>query len=123
MPAANHGAPATAPVAAAPAATSGRARAELLADNAFRLTFDDLQRLQVALDFRETRFGLLRVTLGPGFATVSSARFNLEHLYGAYKAASQSRDDTVIELWTDRTKIGEVMDSGVKVGPEFRVAR
>jgi fructokinase len=37
--------------------------------------------LGVALDFREPRWGLLKLTVGPGLATVSSAGFNLERLY------------------------------------------
>ena len=112
-----------APAAAAPGGTPGRSRAELLADNAFRLNYDDVQRLQVALDFQETRLGILRITLGPGFTTVSSARFNLERLYSAYKASSQQTEDTVIELWKDGAKIGEVTGSGVLVGSDFRAPR
>ena len=71
---------------APPSATSTRFKAELLEDKEFRVAFDDVQRLGVALDFEEKQFGLLRIRVGPGFATVSSARYNLEHLYSAYRS-------------------------------------
>jgi hypothetical protein len=87
------------------------------------MVFDDVQRLRVALDFQEMRFGVLRVMIGPGFATVSSAYFNLEHLYSAYRATSYRNEDTVIELWKDGAKIGEITSSGVLVDPEFSAPR
>ncbi len=107
--------------ASAPALSDGsvRLRAELLQDKEFRVAFDDVQRLGVALDFQEVQFGLLRVTIGPGFTTVSSAGYNLEHLYRVYRTTSYRRVDAVIELWQDSAKIGEVTSSGVLVGPEF----
>jgi hypothetical protein len=97
--------------------------ADLLSDGALRLSFDDLQRLEIASGFEEIRFGLLRLALGPGFASVSSARLNLERFYGNYKATSQQRENTIIELWKDGAKIGEVTGDGVMVGPEFKVTR
>jgi hypothetical protein len=63
------------------------------------------------------------VLLGPGFETVSSAGFNLEHLYRAYKAVSYYSNDIVVELWKDGAKLGEVTDAGVLVGPEYKVPR
>jgi hypothetical protein len=102
---------------------SGRFRTELLQDKEFRLVLGDLQRLKVALDFHESRWGLLKVLLGPGFETVSSAGFNLEHLYRAYKAVSYYSNDIVVELWKDGAKLGEVTDAGVLVGPEYKVPR
>ncbi len=88
------------------------------------MAFDDVQRLGVALDFQEMHFGLLRVMVGPGFATVSSAGYNLEHLYGAYRNTSYLiRAAPVIELWKDGAKIGEVTANGVLVGPEFSAPR
>jgi hypothetical protein len=118
-------APAPSTVAAPPdhVGTRGRAQAELLKDNDFRIAFDDVRRLRVALDFEEIQFGLLRVTLGPGFATVSSARYNLEHLYRAYRVASYRREDTVIELWKEGTKVGEVTATDVLLGPELTAPR
>jgi hypothetical protein len=107
----------------APRATAGRPRADLLRDNDFRMAFEDVQRLRVAVDFQEMVFGLLRVTVGPGFATVSSARYNLERLYGTYRVASYRSEDTVIELWKDGSKIGEVTSAGVLVGAEFGAPR
>jgi hypothetical protein len=100
-----------------------RFKAELQQDNEFRLAFGDVQQLKVALDFQETRWGLLRVMVGPGLATVSSAGFNLERLYRAYRAASYYGHDLIIELWKDGAKIGEVTDAGVLIGPEFTVPR
>jgi hypothetical protein len=102
---------------------SSRLRAELLQDKEFRVAFDDVRRLGVAIDFDEVEFGLLRVTIGPGFTTVSSAGYNLEHLYSVYRTTSYRRADAVIELWRDGAKIGEVTSGGVLVGPEFRGAR
>ncbi len=113
----------TRPAPAAPSAASTRFKAELLEDKEFRVAFDDVQRLGVALDFQEAQFGLLQITVGPGFATVSSARYNLEHLYSAYRIASYRRVDPVIELWKDGAKIGEVTADGVLVGPEFSAPR
>ena len=113
---------ATAPAvgeAPAPEPTIGRSRAELLRDTDFRMAFDDVRRLGIATEFEEIKFGLLRVTLGPGFATVSSARYNLERLYTTYRVASYRSEDTVIELWQDRSKIGEVTSGGVLIGTEF----
>ena len=104
-------------------AEAGRFKAELLQHKEFRLVFDDVQRLGVALDFREPRWGLLKLTVGPGFGTVSSAGFNLERLYRAYRAASYFNRDVVVELWKNGAKIGEVTDDGVLVGPEFSVPR
>ncbi len=111
--------------APAPALSDGsvRFRAELLHDKEFRVAFDDVQRLGVVLDFQEVRFGLLRVIIGPGFTTVSSAGYNLEHLYSTYRTTSYRRVDAVIELWKDGAKIGEVTSSGVLVGPEFSKPR
>jgi hypothetical protein len=103
------GAPAT------PSATAGRERAELLRDYDFRVAFDDVQRLRIATDFEEIQFGLLRVTLGPGFATVSSARYNLERLFRTYRVASYRSEETLIELWKDGSKIGEVTTAGVRI--------
>jgi len=108
---------------AAPSATSSRFKAELLQDKDFRMAFEDVRRLGVALDFQERQFGLLQVTVGPGFATVSSARYNLEHLYIAYRIASYRRVDPVIELWKEGAKIGEVTADGVLVGPGFTAPR
>jgi len=102
---------------------SGRFRAELLQDKEFRLVFGDLQRLKVVLDFHESRWGVLKLMVGPGYTTVSSAEFNLEHLYRAYKAASYYSNDVVVELWKDGTKLGEVTDDGVLVGPDYKVPR
>jgi hypothetical protein len=118
-------APANTPVVRGlpPSAEAGRFKAELLQHKEFRLVFDDVQRLGVALDFREPRWGLLKVTVGPGLATVSSAGFNLERLYRAYRAASYFNRDVVVELWRNGAKIGEVTDDGVLVGPEFSVPR
>ena len=106
-----------------PSATSTRFKRELLEDEGFRVAFDDVQRLGVALDFEETQFGLLRIMVGPGLATVSSARYNLEHLYSAYRIASYRRVDPVIELWKDGAKIGQVTADGVFVGPEVSAPR
>ncbi len=111
-------APAT-PAASPANEKPGRFKAELLQDKGFRLTFGDVQQLKVALDFQETRWGLLRVMLGPGFETVSSAGFNLQRLYRAYTAASYYGEEIVIELWKDGAKLGEVTDAGVRIGPEF----
>jgi len=111
-------APAT-PAASPANEKPGRFKAELLQDKGFRLTFGDVQQLKVALDFQETRWGLLRVMLGPGFETVSSAGFNLQRLYRAYMAASYYGEEIVIELWKDGAKLGEVTDAGVRIGPEF----
>jgi hypothetical protein len=102
---------------------AGRFRTELLQDKEFRLVFGDVQRLKLALDFHEARWGLLKLLVGPGFDTVSSAGFNLEHLYRAYKAASYYSNDVVVELWKAGAKIGEVTDAGVMIGPEFKVPR
>jgi hypothetical protein len=102
---------------------TGRFRAELLQDKGFRLVFGDLQRLKVVLDFRESRWGLLKLMVGPGYTTVSSAEFNLERLYRAYKAASYYSNDVVVELWKDGAKIGEVTDDGVMIGPDYKVPR
>src|SRR4029077_13139483 len=66
-----------APPLAASSGKSGRLPAELLEDKEFRMVFDDVQRLRVALDFQEMQFGVLRIMVGPGLATVSSAYFNL----------------------------------------------
>jgi hypothetical protein len=118
--------PAASPVASRDPVTktrAGRFRTELLQDKEFRLVFGDVQRLKVALDFHEARWGLLKLLVGPGFDTVSSAGFNLEHLYRAYKAASYYSNDVVVELWKAGAKIGEVTDAGVMVGPEFKVPR
>lgn len=118
-------APASTPIVRGlpPSAEAGRFKAELLQHKEFRLVFDDVQRLGVALDFREPRWGLLKLTVGPGFGTVSSAGFNLERLYRAYRAASYFNRDVVVELWKNGAKIGEVTDDGVLVGPEFSVPR
>lgn len=124
-------APGPYPPASSPAASrdpvtqtrTGRFRTELLQDKEFRLVFGDLLRLKVALDFHEARWGLLKLLVGPGFETVSSAGFNLEHLYRAYKAASYYSNDVVVELWKDRAKIGEVTDAGIMVGSEYKVPR
>jgi hypothetical protein len=102
---------------------TGRFRAELLQDKGFRLVFGDLQRLKVVLDFHESRWGLLKLMIGPGYPTVSSADFNLERLYRAYKAASYYSNDVVVELWRDGAKLGEVTDDGVLVGPDYKVPR
>ena len=103
--------------------TAGRARAELLRDTDFRVAFEDLQRLRIALDFEEIKFGLLRVTLGPGFSTVSSARYNLERLYMTYRVASYRSEDTFIELWRDGSMIGDVTAGGVVIGAESGAPR
>jgi hypothetical protein len=108
---------------AAPNAGSARFKAELLRDQEFRVAFEDAQRIGVVLDFQEVQFGLLRVMVGPGLATVSSAAYHLEHLYSAYKISSYRRADAVIELWKDGAKIGEVTADGVLVGPEFSAPR
>jgi hypothetical protein len=102
-------------VPATRSATAGRERAELLRDYDFRVAFDDVQRLRIATDFEEIQFGLLRVTLGPGFATLSSARYNLERLYATYRVASYRSEETVIELWKDGSRIGEVTTAGVRI--------
>jgi hypothetical protein len=102
---------------------TGRFRTELLQDKEFRMVFGDVQRLNVVLDFHESRWGLLKVLVGPGFETVSSAAFNLEHLYRAYKAVSYYSNDVIVELWKDGTKIGEVSDTGLLIGPDYRVPR
>ena len=60
--------------AGGPLRHTGRARAELLRDNDFRVAFDDLRRLNVALDFDEIQFGVLRVTLDR-----KSTRLNSSH--------------------------------------------
>jgi len=112
-------APGTAPARGEPAReTAGRAKSELLRDADFRLAFEDVQRLRIVLDFEEAKFGLLRVTLGPGFTTVSSARYNLERLYMTYRVASYRSEDTLIELWRDGSRIGEVTGGGVVIGAE-----
>lgn len=118
-------APASTPIVRGlpPSVEAGRIKAELLQHKEFRLVFDDVQRLGVALDFREPRWGLLKLTVGPGFETVSSAGFNLERLYRAYRAASYFNRDVIVELWRNGAKIGEVTDDGVLVGPEFSVPR
>ena len=87
------------------------------------MAFEDAQRLGVVLDFQEVEFGLLRVMVGPGLATASSAGYHLEHLYSVYKISSYRRADAVIELWKDGAKIGEVTADGVLVGPEFSAPR
>lgn len=123
--------PAGASVASAPATADtspdsekpGRLRAELLHDKGFHLAFGDVRQLKVALDFEETRWGLLHVIVGPGLSTVSSAGFNLQRLYRAYTAASYYAAEVVVELWKDGAKIGEVTDAGVRIGPEFSVPR
>jgi len=123
--------PAGAGVASAPATAEappasekpGRLKAELLQDKGFQLVFGDVQQLKVALDFEEARWGLLQLIAGPGLRTVSSAGFNLQRLYRAYKAASYYSAEIVIELWKDGAKIGEVTDGGVRIGPEFSVPR
>jgi hypothetical protein len=97
----------------------GRSKAELLRDTDFRIAFDDVRRLRIGTEFEEIKFGLLRLTLGPGFATVSSARYNLERLYTTYRLASYRNEDTVIELWQDRSKIGEVTAAGVLIGSDL----
>lgn len=104
---------------ASPDPTIGRSRAELLRDTDFRIAFDDVRRLGIATEFEEIKFGLLRVTVGPGFATVSSARYNLERLYTTYRVASYRSEDTLIELWQDRAKIGEVTAGGLVIGKDF----
>ena len=117
-------APPTLPARGEPAPeTAGRARAELLRDTDFRVAFEDLQRLRIALDFEEIKFGLLRVTLGPGFSTVSSARYNLERLYMTYRVASYRSEDTFIELWRDGSMIGDVTAGGVVIGAESGAPR
>jgi len=117
-------APATQPGATRPAAeTVGRRKDELLRDTDFRVAFDDVRRLGIALDFEEAKFGLLRVTLGPGFSSVSSARYNLERLYMTYRVASYRSEDTLIELWRDGSRIGEVTAGGVVIGAELGVPR
>jgi hypothetical protein len=98
---------------------SNRLRAELLQDKEFGIAFDDVRRLGVALEFQEVQVGLLRVTIGPGFATVSSANYNLEHLYSVYRTTSYRRVDALIELWKDGVQVGEVTSRGVLVGPRF----
>jgi len=115
-------APATAE--ASPASEKpGRLKAELLQDKGFHLVFGDVQQLKVALDFEESRWGLLQLIVGPGLRTVSSAGFNLQRLYRAYTAASYYGAEIVIELWKDGAKIGEVTEAGVRIGPEFSVPR
>jgi hypothetical protein len=117
-------APATRPARGEPAPeAAGRAKADLLRDTDFRVAFEDLQRLRIALDFGEVKFGLLRVTLGPGFTTVSSARYNLERLYMTYRVASYRSEDTFIELWRDGSMIGEVTAGGVVIGAESGAPR
>lgn len=118
------GAPATQPGATDSAVeTVGRRKDELLRDTDFRVAFDDVRRLRIALDFEEAKFGLLRVTLGPGFSSVSSARYNLERLYMTYRVASYRSEDTLIELWRDGSRIGEVTAGGVVIGAESGVPR
>jgi hypothetical protein len=110
-------------VAPVPPPVPGRSRADLLTDHALRLGIDDVRRLEIAVDFQETRLGLLRLTLGPGFASVSSARFNLERLYTVYRATVDENEVPLIELWRDGAKVGEVTSNGVLVGPDFRTPR
>ena len=103
--------------------TVGRSKAELLRDTDFRVAFEDVRRLRVVLDFDEIKFGLLRVTLGPGFSSVSSARYNLERLYMTYRVASYRREDTLVELWRDGARIGQVTGGGVVIGAESGAQR
>jgi hypothetical protein len=87
----------------------------VLRDPAFQIALGDVQRLGIATQVREPRHGVLSLEVGPGLETVSSARYTLGRLFSAYAAASLMTTDTVIELWRDGAKIGEVTSRGMQL--------
>ena len=107
-----------------PSRDSGRSNSEVLHEPAFRVAFEDAKRLGIAIDFHELRVGFLRLTVGPGMGTVSSADYNLARLFNAYAEASSIWSSQItIELWKDGAKIGEVTPGGVLLSREFPAPR
>jgi hypothetical protein len=98
-----------------PSARRGTVDSVVLRDPAFQIALGDVQRLGIATQIREPRHGVLSLEVGPGLETVSSARYTLGRLFSAYAAASLMTTDTVIELWRDGAKIGEVTSRGMQL--------
>jgi hypothetical protein len=79
----------------------------------------DLKRLQIATQVREVAPGLLIVRIGPEALSPGTAlAYELERLYVAYSKAVGLWDQTVIELWDRRRKVGEYTSGGLLLGRE-----
>ena len=88
---------------------------ETFRDRAFQLALGDVQRLGIAIQVRAPRPGVLSLEVGPGLETVSSAPYTLGRLFSAFAAASLMNSDTVVELWRNGAKIGEVTSRGMQL--------
>lgn len=79
----------------------------------------DLKRLQIATQVREVAPGLLVARIGSEALSPGTAlAYELERLYVAYSKAVGLWDQTVIELWDRRRKVGEYTSDGLLLGRE-----
>jgi hypothetical protein len=77
-----------------------------------RRALDDVQRLRILDDLRETEAGQLSGIAGPGFG-ISSTGYNLRRLLRAYKSTVEWDPDATLVLWRGDQKIGSFDDGGL----------
>jgi hypothetical protein len=77
-----------------------------------RRALDDVQRLRILDDLRETEPGQLSGIAGPGFG-ISSTGYNLRRLLRAYKSTVEWDPDATLVLWRGDQKIGSFDDGGL----------
>lgn len=97
--------------------TAEEVRAEtarrLAADRSMREALSDVIRLRIISEYRETKPGLLSLTIGEGFGTATSLEYNLLRLYHAYRGVLYYQLPAILELWDDGRKIGEFTRGGL----------
>ena len=82
---------------------------------ALRLALGDVTRLGIVEDYREVAVGRLVLTVGEGYRTSSSLKYNLTRLYAAYlQYLGYPRETPTVELWENGVKIGEVTREGLR---------
>lgn len=77
-----------------------------------RRALDDVQRLRILDDLRESGPGQLSGMVGPGFG-ISSTGYNLRRLLRAYKSTVEWDPNTTLVLWQGDRKIGSFDDRGL----------
>ena len=93
--------------------------APLTGSPALRLALGDVTRLGIVADYREVARGRLVLTVGDGYRTSSSLKYNLTRLYAAYlQYLGYPMDTPTVELWENGVKIGEVTRNGLRGGAE-----
>ena len=89
-----------------PSPPGGRSNDDLMSSQTFQRAMTDVLRLGIAVRFCELRPDTLTLDLGQGAFTSASTEYNLSRLHAAYRALTEYRRESALELRHEDRVVG-----------------